>query len=134
MMNLKKLSCILLAFLLLLSNIGFAFNIHYCGNKIESISLKSVFLENNLEKNCCGFAEKKSSCCNDKVVHFQKKSDGFDSKSISFQSSFLLLNSSKKAPFIPFVSFLKNSQSTTYFCDANAPPFFKLYSQYIFYA
>ena len=32
------------------------------------------------------------------------------------------------------ISNFKGTQTTTYYCDANAPPLFKLYSQYIFYA
>ena len=34
---------------------------------------------------------------------------------------------------LPITNFKINS-IPTYFCDANAPPCFKLYSQYIFYA
>jgi hypothetical protein len=133
-MNFKKHTCIVLAFLLLVSNIGFAFNVHYCGNKIESVSLKSVFLENNAEKNCCGVVEKKSSCCKDKVFHFQKKSDGFDSKSFSFQSEMHFFVENQNSIFTSFCSNFKQNKITSYFCDANAPPFFKLYSQFIFYA
>ena len=123
-----------LAFLLLVSNIGFAFNVHYCGNKIESVTLKSVFVENTAEKNCCGIVEKESSCCKDKVVHFQKKYDGFDAKSFSFQSEMHFFVENKNSIFTSFLSNFKQNQITSYFCDANAPPFFKLYSQFIFYA
>ena len=133
-MNFKKHTCIVLAFLLLVSNIGFAFNVHYCGNKIESVSLKSVFLEDNAEKNCCGFVEKKSSCCKDKVFHFQKKSDGFDAKTFSFHSEMHFFAENQNSNFTSFPSNFKQNQVTSYFCDANAPPFFKLYSQFIFYA
>ena len=31
-------------------------------------------------------------------------------------------------------SIFKSNKITSYFCDANAPPLFKLYSQYVFYA
>ena len=133
-MNFRKHTCMVLAFLLLVSNIGFAFNVHYCGNKIESVSIKSLFLENNAEENCCGFVEKESSCCKDKVFHFQKKSDGFDAKTFSFQFQIPFSLENKDSIFTSFCSNFKQNQITSYFCDANAPPFFKLYSQFIFYA
>ena len=133
-MNFRKHTCIFLAFLLLVSNIGFAFNVHYCGNKIESITLKSVFVENTAEKNCCGIVEKESSCCKDKVVHFQKKSDGFDTKTFYSQFEIPFFVENKNSIFTSSCSNFKQNQITSYFCDANAPPFFKLYSQFIFYA
>ena len=70
-MNLKKCTGIFLAFLLLVSNIGFAFDVHYCGGKIASVSLSTTV---SPEKKCCGDKEKKSSCCKDKVFKFEKKS------------------------------------------------------------
>mgnify|MGYP006152496161 FL=1 len=72
-MKLKKCTGLFLAFLLLVSNIGFAFDVHYCGGEIASVSLNTTAAAP--EKNCCGTSEKKSSCCKDKVVHFEKKSD-----------------------------------------------------------
>ena len=41
-MNLKKCTGLFLALLLLVSNIGFAFDVHYCGGKIASVSLKTT--------------------------------------------------------------------------------------------
>ena len=74
-MNFRKHICITLAFLLLVSNIGFAFNVHYCGDEISSISLKTTLSSEEIEKNCCGEIEEKSDCCDTKVLHFQKKSE-----------------------------------------------------------
>ena len=133
-MKFKKCISLFLAFFLLFSNVGLAFNVHYCGDTIASVSLKSDFSSPKTEENCCGIDEKENSCCKDKVVNFQKKSDNFIEKGFSFQSD---------APFVvqewnPFVStafqHFNGNKITTYFCDANAPPLFKLYSQYIFYA
>jgi hypothetical protein len=132
-MNFKKHSCILLAILLLVSNIGFAFNVHYCADKIESISIAPVFAENNSEETCCGVEEKESSCCKNKVVHFQKKSDGFDTKSFSFVSNSVFLTEEKTPIFINFSSNCSHCQIKNYYFEANAPPFFKLNCQFIFY-
>lgn len=133
-MNIKKCTSLFLAFLLLVSNVGLAFNVHYCGQEIASVSLRTN-VSHPTEKGCCEkIVAKKDSCCKDKVVNFQKKSDNATIKAFSFdsQSSFLI----QEWQTIVFSS-NKNFKATSiaaYFCEANAPPLFKLYSQYIFYA
>jgi hypothetical protein len=133
-MNFRKHICITLALLLLVSNIGFAFNVHYCGDEISSISFKTSLSSEEIEKNCCGEIEKKSNCCDTKVFHFQKKSETslthlfFQIVDIHLSNHYWYPNSTVK------ISNFKINSIPTYFCDANAPPYFKLYSQYIFYA
>jgi hypothetical protein len=133
-MNFRKHICSLLAVLLLVSNVGFAFNVHYCGDEIASVSLKSSFLSKNTEENCCGIVEEKSHCCKNKVLHFQKKSETSTFNVFTFNSDILFLNQDWKPFQITSTPNFKRNSVTSYFCDANAPPFFKLYSQYIFYA
>lgn len=134
-MKIKKCTSLFLSFLLLVSNIGLAFNVHYCGNTIASVSLKTVFQSSNQEKSCCGIVEKKSSCCKDKQFKLQKKSDDSVVKTFSFQigSPYIIAPDWKPIIFSP-VTIFSNKQISEYYCDAHAPPLFKLYSQYIFYA
>ncbi|TRX42221.1 HYC_CC_PP family protein [Flavobacterium restrictum] len=134
-MNAKKSISLFLALFLLVSNMGFAFNVHYCGDSIASVSLKTAFPSLKIEKGCCEkVVSKKDSCCKDKVFHFQKKSENATVKVFFFEfpSVFIVPQS---YPFVTIgtSSFHKN-QPTSYCCDANAPPLFQLYSQYIFYA
>lgn len=130
-MNLKKCTGIFLAFLLLVSNIGFAFDVHYCGGKIASVSLSTTV---SPEKKCCGDKEKKSSCCKDKVFKFEKKSDDATFKVFFFQFAFpAVIQQYSLVEFLSVPNF-KNSQNISYYADANAPPLFKLYNQYIFYS
>ena len=133
-MNFRKQICSLLSVLLLVSNIGFAFNVHYCGDEIASVSLKSSFLSKNTEENCCGIVEKKSLCCKDKVFHFQKKSESSTFNVFTFNSDILIVNDDWKPIVTSSIRNFKRDSTASYFCDASAPPFFKLYSQYIFYA
>ena len=133
-MKFKGLICLLLAFFLLLSNTGLAFNIRYCGNEITSVSLKTLVQNQNLEKDCCGVVEKKSHCCKNKEVNFQKKTDDLIQKIVSVHTDFTILIEEWNPSVFLFISNFKNGQFTSYYCDANAPPFFKLYHQYIFYA
>ncbi|KAF2334402.1 HYC_CC_PP family protein [Flavobacterium daemonense] len=132
-MNLKKCTGLFLAFLLLVSNIGFAFDVHYCGGEIASVTLKTA-VQSSPEKKCCGENEKKSSCCKDKVVHFEKKSDNATFKIFFFQLDFpAVIQQYKPIAFLSVPNF-KSNQIISYYSDANAPPLFKLYNQYIFYS
>lgn len=123
-----------MAFLLLVSNIGLAFDVHYCGGKLASISLSKT-VEAPPAKTCCGItSEKKSSCCKDKVVHFEKKSDTAIIKTFLFQLDFpFTLQEFSTITFLSVPNF-KRKQTITYYSDAHSPPLFKLYHQYIFYA
>lgn len=124
----------LLAILLLVSNIGFAFNVHYCGDEISSISIKTEFSSHEIEKNCCGEIEKKSHCCDNKILRFQKKSETALPHLFYQFSKFHLLKNDWQLILPITISNHKLNSTSTYFCDANAPPYFKLYSQYLFYA
>ncbi|MDR7208277.1 HYC_CC_PP family protein [Flavobacterium piscis] len=131
-MNFKKPTCLFLAFLLLVSNIGFAFNVHYCGGKIASVSLDTT--SPIAEKSCCAKAEKKASCCKDKVIQIEKKSDNATFKIFFFQLAFrVIITEFNPVVFLSVPNF-RNNQIISYYYDANSPPLFQLYHQYIFYA
>lgn len=131
-MNFKKSTCLFLAFLLLVSNIGFAFNIHYCGGKIASVSLDTT--SPIAEKSCCAKPDKKSTCCKDKVVEIEKKSDDATFKIFFFQLAFPALIQEFTPVALSSVYHFRKNQIVSYYSDANAPPLFKLYHQYIFYS
>ncbi len=133
-MNIKRCTSLFLAFLLLVSNVGLAFDVHYCGGKLASISLNKT-LEAPPVKKCCEIAtKKKASCCKDKVVHFEKKSGTATIKTFLFQLDFPFTFQEFKAVIFLFIPKFKSKQLITYYSDAHAPPLFKLYQQYIFYA
>lgn len=132
-MKVKKCTGLFLAFLLLISNIGFAIDVHYCGGQIASVSLNAT-ASAFVEKKCCGVSEKKTSCCRDKVVHVDKKSDDATFKVFFFQLALaVLIEESKRVSFLLVPNF-KCNPVNSYYSDANAPPLFKLYHQYIFYS
>jgi hypothetical protein len=141
-MNFKKHICLFLAFFLLVSNVGFAVDVHYCGGEIASIKpvfWKNFESKNTFEESCCppkssNIVEENSSCCKDKVVSFEKKFENVIVNSISFQPDFnFLIENWNPIIYSEFQNFESN-KITSYYCDANAPPLFKLYHQYIFYA
>lgn len=118
--------------LILVSNVGLAFNVHYCGGKITGVSFASPKV--GIEKDCCGKPIKKSICCKDKKVKLEKKTDNSVVKSFSFQLEVPFSEYTwKPINDVPVANF--NSNKVLQFsCDAHAPPLYKLYSQYIFYA
>jgi hypothetical protein len=134
-MRFKKHISIFLAVLLLVSNVGLAFNVHYCGGKISSVSLNSTLPSVQSEKGCCEkkVVSKKDRCCKDKKIVFQKKTDNGIVKSFSFQFDYLYLVPEFQPVVFETTPSFKNNLSLSYYCDANAPPLFKLYSQYLLY-
>lgn len=141
-MKFKKHISFFLALFLLLSNVGVAIDVHYCCGEIASVKpviWETIEYQNTVEESCCppkasSNLEKNDSCCKDKVVHFQKKSENVIVKSISFQPDFNFLFEEWNPIVFSEITNFENSLTTSYYCDANAPPLFKLYHQYIFYA
>lgn len=133
-MKFKKHISILLAFLILGSNVGFALNVHYCGDKISSVSLNASISEVQKEKACCKEkAVKKESCCKDKKIVVQKKAIDKIFKSFSFQLDSVFLVPEYQSTVFNTIASFKNTLPLLYYCDANAPPLYKLYSQYLLY-
>lgn len=132
-MILKKHISILLTFFLLVSNLGLAFNIHYCDDKIESISLKISTCSQGEVDECCGIVEKDSQCCKDKIIKSEIKSDQIIAKTVTFDTNFTLADYYSKAEVTVLNCNSKIGGNNTYFCDANARPMYLMYSQYTFY-
>lgn len=133
-MQFKKLISSFLAIFLLLSNAGLAFNVHYCEDKIASISLNRAPVSQENVDECCGIVEKSPNCCNDKIIKAEIKTDQIIVKSLSFDMEYLPVIADWKSLVFVSKNNFKKRDSTTYYCDANAPPFYLLYSQYTFYA
>lgn len=138
----KKCTSLFLAIFFLVSNFGLAFNVHYCGKKIASISsafstVQSSKETDNLIKDCCCKADDKAldSCCKNKVVDLKKDTKEVIIKTFSFQvdAPFALVNSNE-LNVAQAEKIVLSSNVAEYYCSPNAPPLFKLYQQYIFYA
>ena len=135
-MQFKKQIVLFLAFFVLVSNSGLAFNVHYCGEKIASIS--SVFSNEEVcnipvkeEQSCC--AKKETShkkCCSDKEVNLKDKTEKFSYKSVSFDYDLFCQNDLRKPSLYNLVPAISSTQSVDYYCDANAPPLYQLYCQF----
>lgn len=139
-MQFKKHIALLLAFFLLASNSGLALNVHYCGNTIAAVS--TVFSKEEVcevpvveEKACCAKIETShKKCCSDKEINLDDDTEKIVIKSFSLDlDSVFIFNEWQPTQFATVESY-SNIQQFEYYCDANAPPLYQLYSQYIFYA
>ncbi len=130
----RKHISILLTFFLLVSNLGLAFNVHYCDDKIASITINTAPNSTKVIDECCGVVEKNSKCCNNKIIKAEIKSDQIIVKTLSFEPHFITVTDYWKPQFFTSNYNFKQRDSGTYYCDAYAPPLYLLYSQYTFYA
>lgn len=128
-----------MAFYLLISSCGLAFNVHYCGETVASIS--SVFKTeepcgteiHQEEESCCrASSENHEGCCSDETI--QADFDDVVIKQISFDFDFLSVLQTVDYPFFTHRAELIKEQLFDYYCNANAPPLYQLYSQFVFYA
>jgi len=133
-MNFRKHISILLAFFLLVSNLGLALNVHYCDNEIASVSLSTLSASQKAEEDCCGVVEKDSKCCDNKVIRAEVKSDRIIVNSLSFDASYVTVDVDWNSPIFTSDFQFKTREKTAYCCEANGPPLYLLYSQYTFYS
>lgn len=137
-MQFKKQIILLLAILVLVSNSGLAFNVHFCEDKIASItsvfSKEEVCVTPEKEDTCCAKLEKThKKCCSDKEVNLKNKTEKVVVKTFIDADLFLFSNKYEVLISTSIFKFIKN-EIAAYFYNSNAPPLYLLYSQYIFYA
>lgn len=136
----KKHISVLIAFFVLVSNSGLAFNVHFCEGKIASVT--SVFSDEEVcempvevEKSCCAKAEQThEKCCSDKEVNLKNKTEKIIIKTIAFDMDTVFYFNEYKTLQFGFYQDQFQTPIVAYYCDANAPPLYKLYCQFTFYA
>lgn len=140
-MGFKKCTSLILAILLLVCNTGFALTIHFCEGKIASIS--STYSDEEVcdmpvEKqagSCCAKVDADhKDCCSNNIIDLQDNTDDVVVKAFSFQFDSPYIIESWKPITFSVIDVGSDTSQVSYYCDANAPPLFKLFNQYIFYA
>ncbi len=147
MLNKKHIS-ILFLIVFIFSNVGWSVNVHYCRDIVFS---QLSYLQDS-KHHCAMDVEEPMPCCQ-KTEQHQKDNTAEDCcreqiiKSNSSDQSVIIV---KTLPF-QFEGFIADSSWTelqldsigeyltkdkylAYYVDSNAPPLFKLYCQFIFYA
>lgn len=141
-MKITKHIALLLSILILVSNVGLAFNVHYCGGNIASISFdykkSEVCIEEKkvAEKACCAEQNTSDDCCKNSKIEIKKSTtDNLIVKSMQLNLSSFTISDSWQNVISPVSDGIVVTKKTYFhFCGSNAPPFYKLYSQLIFYA
>ena len=132
-MQLRKYISLLLVIFILFSNLGLAFNVHYCHDKIASVSLKYHAKEST--DGCCKTIKISKKCCSEKVVKLEKKSENVLVKSFQLDlQNFIVAKIGLSNFSIRHFSIDSNSNFIFYYCNSNAPPIYKLNCQLVFYA
>lgn len=134
-MQFRKSTSLFLAMFILFSNLGLAFNVHYCHDKVASISLDYQFKEVCVEEvtSCCAVAKSHSECCSNKIVKVEKKTDKNVVTAFQVHLDVPALSKKQNIDCLSTESTIGN-QPVPFYCDSNAPPFYKLYCQLVFYA
>jgi hypothetical protein len=142
----QKLFSIVFAMLILASQSGMAFNIHFCKGVIASISVfeysKACGLDTNSKhieiKKCCNKKQSitENKCCKNSEIDLKKiASEELLTKVFSFEfSPFFILNHNTTVPFLFFDSIETTQSFFKLNFASNAPPLYKLYCKYILYA
>jgi hypothetical protein len=135
-MNFQRIVSVFLASLVLFVSTNFAMNIHSCKGVIAAV--QTVFDTSEPcqhhalqpSASCCFHEIEANNCCSDTTIIADIDDTVVDSHQIilNFPITEIELFS-----VINYLSF-NTEKILTYFCDANAPPFYKLYQKFIFYA
>ena len=132
----RKHISIVLASLVLLANLGLSFTVHYCKDEIASVSFQYQEDEPCVEdvKSCCAKEDTHDSCCSNKLIKVEKKTDDILVKTFQLDLEPTVFAADWKPNFVAFESENTISNEVAYYCDSHAPPLYKLYCQLVFYA
>lgn len=139
---------IVLAVLILASNIGLALNVHYCKGEISSISFAYKIQEpcnphhetkqghkHDAKKACCAIKDNHKKCCKDDVVKLQDENAGkVIAKSLQLDLGTFCTFEEWRPLHVYYTNPVAKKETPSFYCDSHAPPLFKLYCRYILYA
>jgi hypothetical protein len=120
----------------LLANLGLSFAVHYCKDEIASVSFQYQEDEPCVEdvKSCCAKEDSHDSCCSNKLIKVEKKTDDILVKNFQLDLEQAVFSADWKPNFITFEPVIVTSNEVAFYCDSHAPPLYKLYCQFVFYA
>ncbi|MFK8289389.1 HYC_CC_PP family protein [Capnocytophaga canimorsus] len=131
-----KLGHILFSLLLIFSNSGLAFSLHYCKEKLASVSVTIESMAMDKEPDSCCLSDKENTpCCDDKSVEAPQTDDEFLSKILKINESTFILPYEVAHIFVKTASAeRKLSNSYIQNTQSNSPPLYQLYCRLVFYA
>ena len=120
----------------MLANLGLSFAVHYCKDEIASVSFQYQEDEPCVEeaKSCCAKEVSHDSCCSNKLIKVEKKTDDILVKTFQLDLEPTVFITDWKPNLVAFESENLVSSEVGFYCDSHAPPLYKLYCQLVFYA
>ena len=138
-MKMKQLVSLTLALLILGTRVGYAINVHYCGDRIAEVSLAFITANCGMEpqqdfKDSFKTELSKKSCCNDTIVLFQNH----EPQKVHLEADSPVIFFNKITFFPVFTSGLKLLPISKIFLSWNSPPpksdkLFLFQQSFIFY-
>lgn len=129
----KKITAILITAVILFSNLGLAFNVHYCHDKIASVSI-DYSIQNDDSNCCCVKKNVQKKCCSNSTIKAEKKSDNFVVKQVDFDLQQFIITQQFNFNFQNQLISIKRQNLIENYSEANSPPLYKLYCQFVLYA
>lgn len=130
----KKLTSVILIVFILFSNLGLAFNVHFCHDKIASVSFDFLTPEGDDSNCCCIKKDVKKKCCSETTIKTNKKSDNFLLKSFSLDFEQFVAVEQFNFNFKEQIFSIESQKLIENYSESNSPPLYKLYCQLVFYA
>lgn len=132
----------ILSSLILFANIGLALNVHFCHGKIASVGVSYKTITHcqpneHKTKSCCAKAEvqKTKNCCKHSFIKLQDKADDAVTNNVQLDlAAFCLFQPVVPQQVFSTINAEIKKDAPSFYCNSHAPPLFKLYCQYIFYA
>lgn len=131
----KRFTSIILIVFILFSNLGLAFNVHFCNDKIASVSLDYSTPEGDDSNCCCVKKDVKKSCCSETTIKTDKKSDDILVKSFQLDLQQFVANAQNwNFNFSKEIVSIKKNDLIENYSESNSLPLYKLFCQLVFYA
>ena len=112
--------------------------LHYCHDQIAYVSLvyqDSKLIDSATEDSCCASDSiEEEGCCSNEEINTENKIDYSILKDFQFDFSAVHFLNETPEFYGKSAYFYSSTKIEAYYCNSNAPPFYKLYSQLIFYA
>lgn len=130
----KRFTAILVTTVILFSNLGLAFNVHYCHDEIASVSI-DYSIQNDDNSNCCCVKKNvQKKCCSDTTIKTDNKSDNFVVKQVDFDLQQFIITQQFENNFQTQIVSIQRQNLIENYREANSPPLYKLYCQFVLYA
>jgi len=122
----------------LVISVGLSMTLHFCGGSLAGMSVTSrevVCEVSDVQDVCCFIkSETKSGCCNDTVLDLSEVDEDSLLDSSNILKQYIAIAQNVLCYFFTNTQFKNKVALPNYTFQSNAPPLYKLYGTYIYYA